>query len=393
MKSSKFVIVLLLCGISSGTALAQNTDLTTLNFTVEEAPEWTALFKRTSGWFGADGVYSIPLNGSDKPGNNTKTLLLFSDTMIGEIKDGKPQPGYTMVNNTNAFISGEPKPENIKFNYPVAINGKPLTTFIPNTPNTQKGEYYWLGDGFVNETNGKVYIHAYRVRNDKPEDVWAFEEKGTTLISFPKNSQPPFKDQKQMDTPFFIEGKTPTDYGVLGSAVFVNTEKAGAPAPDGHIYVYGTRTKNKTLLVARVQPKDYEDFTKWRYWDGTAWNTDINKIADVTDRVSHELSVTPLADGRYILIFQEDGIGNNVSARLSTTPYGPFGPVIKLYETTVNKENKNFLPYNAKAHPNLSKPGELLVSYNVISFDFYNDMKIYPQHYRPRFVRLKFGDK
>lgn len=375
-------------------AIAQNTgvkniDTTTLNFTVEEAPEWTTLFKRTSGWFGADGVYSIPLNGSDKPGNNTKTLFVFSDTMVGEIKDGIPQPGYTMVNNTNAYITGEPSVKNIQFNWAKDAKGNPLSTFVARTPKTAKGEYFWLGDGFVNEANDKVYLHTYRIRNQNPSDVWAFEEMGTALVTFPKNSKPPFVDQKQMDTPFFIEGKTPADYGVLGSAVFVNTKKAGAPNPDGYIYLYGTRTKKQTLLVARVQPKDYEDFSKWRYWDGTGWNTDINKIADVTNRVSHEVSVSPLPDGRYILIFQADGIGNYVAARLSPTPYGPFGPVINLYETPVNKENKNFLPYNAKAHPNLSKPGELLISYNVISFDFYNDMKIHPQHYRPRFIRLK----
>ncbi|MEO6149816.1 MAG: DUF4185 domain-containing protein [Mucilaginibacter sp.] len=388
------LLAFLATALYSNTAVSQskqkNTDTTTLKFTVEEAPEWTALFKRTSGWFGADGVYSIPLNGSDKPGNNTKTLIVFSDTMVGEIKDGVPQPGYTMVNNTNAIITGDPKPENIKFNYDTDDKGVPKTTFIASTPKTAPGEYYWLGDGFVNEANNKVYIHAYRVRNKKPEDVWAFEEVGTTLISFPKNSKPPFKDQKQMDTPFFIDGPTPADYGVLGSGVFVNTAKAGAPNPDGYIYVYGTRTKKKSLLVARVLPKDYENFSKWRYWDGKTWNTDIKQIADVTDRVSHELSVSPLPDGRYILVFQADGISYTTAARIGLTPYGPFGPVINLYESQVGKENKNFLPYNAKAHPNLSKPGELLISYNVIGFDFYNDMKTSPQHYRPRFIKLKF---
>ncbi|RCH54336.1 hypothetical protein DJ568_13685 [Mucilaginibacter hurinus] len=372
-------------------SVVTNKDTTTFKFTVEEAPEWTALFKRTSGWFGADGVYSIPINGSDKPGNNTKTLIVFSDTMVGEIKDGTPQPGYTMVNNTNAIITGEPKPENIKFNYAVDEKGRPATTFVPNTPNTEPGDYYWLGDGFVNEANNKIYLHAYRIRNQKPEDVWAFEERGTTLITFPKDSKPPFKEQKQMDTPFFIEGATPADYGVLGSGVFVNTKKAGAPTPDGYIYVYGTRTKKKSLLVARVLPKDYEDFSKWRYWDGKTWNTDIKQIADVTDRVSHELSVSPLPDGRYILVFQADGIGYTTAARIGLTPYGPFGPVINLYESKVGEENKNFLPYNAKAHPNLSKPGELLISYNVIGLDFYNDMKKHPQHYRPRFFKIKFN--
>ena len=70
---------------------SQNIDLTHLNFTVEEAPEWTNLFNRTSGWFGADGIFAIPKNGVDKLSDSAETVLLFSDTMIGEIEDGKPK--------------------------------------------------------------------------------------------------------------------------------------------------------------------------------------------------------------------------------------------------------------------------------------------------------------
>jgi len=44
---------------------------------------WTKLFERTEGWLGADGIYSIPLNGVDSPASatdGTKTLFVFSDT-------------------------------------------------------------------------------------------------------------------------------------------------------------------------------------------------------------------------------------------------------------------------------------------------------------------------
>ena len=39
-----------------------------LTFTSKPAPEWTALMERTSGWFGADGIYSIPLHGVEDQG-------------------------------------------------------------------------------------------------------------------------------------------------------------------------------------------------------------------------------------------------------------------------------------------------------------------------------------
>jgi hypothetical protein len=45
--------------------IQQPKDLTTLNYKVEETPEWTELLKRKSGWFGGDGIFTIPLNGKE----------------------------------------------------------------------------------------------------------------------------------------------------------------------------------------------------------------------------------------------------------------------------------------------------------------------------------------
>ncbi len=47
--------------------------------------------------------------------------------------------------------------------------------------------------------------------------------------------------------------------------------------------------------------------------------------------------------------------------------------------------------YNAKAHPHLSPPGELLIRYNVDSSDFWGQFKN-ADIYRPRFIRLKWSD-
>src|ERR1700712_2146242 len=71
-----------------------NVDLTTLKYTVEEAPDWTNLFVRTSGWFGADGIYALPADGARSKGASaaSKNMFIFSDSMVGEIKDGKMQP-------------------------------------------------------------------------------------------------------------------------------------------------------------------------------------------------------------------------------------------------------------------------------------------------------------
>jgi len=78
-----------------------------------------------------------------------------------------------------------------------------------------------------------------------------------------------------------------------------------------------------------------------------------------------------------------------VAMRIGFSPWGPFGPAKKIWECTESHENKNYFTYNAKAHPLLSAPGELLISYNVNSFDFFKEIQKNPYLYRPRFIRLK----
>lgn len=369
----------------------KNTDITHLDFTIEEAPEWSALFNRTSGWFGADGIFTIPLNGVYKADDSDSTIFIFSDTMVGEIVDGKLQPGSRMVNNSVAYLKGvEPKEENIKFYYDENEEGIAETIFNPNTPKTEPNDYFWLGDGFVNTAlNNNIYIFAYRMRNLSSEE-WSFSQMGNVLIKIPEGSRPPYKDQQQIETPFFYGGNYEADNGSLGAGIFVNTEEAGTPNPDGYVYVYGVKGKEKNLFVARVKPESFEQFGQWQFWDGADWNMDKNKIAFVTDSVSNELSVTPLADGRYALVFQIGGMGHAVGLRLGLSPQGPFGPIIKLWDCKEVKR-ENYIVYNAKAHPRLSQPGELIISYNVNAFNFFKEIKDNPNLYRPRFLRLKIN--
>lgn len=398
IKGFAFVSLLSVCACSTNKPVATqttaviNTDLNNFKFTVEEAPEWTNLFNRTSGWFGADGIFAIPQNGVDKASDDAETILLFSDTMIGEIENGKPKEGYVMIHNSVAALKGaEPKEKNIKFYWDKKPNGSPESVFIPATPDTKPEDYYWLGDGFVNRAlNDNTYIFGYRIRDVKSAGKFPFEQVGTTLIIIPKGSKPPFKNQRQIDFPFFTPGKDLSRAVAFGSGIYVNTKKAGAVNPDGYVYVYGVKGNEKDVVVARVLPEDFEKFDGWRFWNGSNWVPDMSNLAAITNHASNELSISPLADGRYALFFQVDGISSTVGMRLGSSPIGPFGPVINVFDCKGSLDAKNFFSYNAKAHPALSKPGELLVSYNVNSFDFHNDIKMYPNLYRPRFIKVKF---
>ena len=384
------------CTVLHHKKIKEQSSLSHISFSVEEAPEWSALFKRTNGWYGGDGIFFLPTNGKENepPTDASKNLIIFSDTMLKDSTDDANGMGV-MLHNTVALLRGKsPEKDSLSFYWDYDTTQKKKTIFIPNTLSTKPNDYYWLGDGFVNTAqNNTTYIFAYKMRNLDDKDDWSFTLTKTNLIKIPAGSAPPFKDQQQIETPLAINGPGKEDKGSFGSGIFVNTKEAGVLNGDGFVYVYGIKGKQKNVVVARVLPQSFDDFATWHFWDGKEWNTDINQSAIITNKVSDELSITPLPDGRYALVFQLMGMGTSVAMRIGASPVGPFGPVIKLYDCPENKENKNYFAYNAKAHPSISKPGELLISYNVNAFHFREEILKNPFLYRPRFVRLKFTDK
>lgn len=391
---------LLMAGCNSNSQTPAETkkplSLDSVSFTTEEAPEWSKLFKRTLGWFGGDGIFAVTRDGRENANAaaGSETIIWFSDTMLGEIgPDGKLKPGYEMIHNSIAVLKGaEPDSNRINFYWPKE-GGKNKSLFTPKTPATGADEYYWMGDGFVNQAkNNDLYIFGYRIKDTHDGSPFPFKEMGNTLVVLPGNSQPPFASQRQLDIPFFL-GKAVDSTGTFGAGILVNTKEAGAADPDGFVYIYGIRGQKKELMVARVEPASIEDFSKWTFYDGAGWTTDLSKIRTVTDQLSNELGVMRLKDGRYALVFQEEGLGKYVGMRLGSSPVGPFGKVIRLFDCGPSvADDKDFFPYNAKVHTVLSQPNELLISYNVNSFDFFNDVKVHPQLYRPRFVKVKINE-
>jgi hypothetical protein len=363
-----------------------------VEYTVERAPEWTALFKRSKGWFGGDGIFAIPFSGVDGLTDDS-VLFLFSDTMVGEIKikDGKLAPGYKMVNNSVMILNGEePVAERSHFLIKETKSEDPTTLFVPRTANARAGEYYWLGDGFVNHSNGNMYIFAYRIRNTADKTDFPFQEVGNALLVIPKGSKFPFENYQQLELPFNNEGEPPVSFG---AAVLSSTPSDKTFSPDGFLYVYGIRGKTKELVVARVIPNAVEDFSAWKFWNGNTWDDRLKNASAIEDSVSNELSVTPIGENRYALVYQYGGIFPEIYMQFASTPVGPFGSRKKVWDTTNDIKDSDLFTYNAKAHPAISKPGELLVSYNVNSFKFFDVIERMPDLYRPRFIRIVFDSK
>ncbi|MCP4311026.1 MAG: DUF4185 domain-containing protein [Bacteroidetes bacterium] len=364
--------------------------LTPLTFSGEPAPEWTALMERTSGWFAADGIFTIPLDGREDQGvKRKKTLFIFSDTYIGEVINNVPKPGNVMVNNTTAWMDGiEPDESAISFEYNRDEKGNPTTYFVPDNDQSQAGEYFWLGDGFINHEKGNaLYLFAYHVYKTGP-NVFDFEQTDIALLKIKNPTSKGISSYEQLPTYLgFIHPERGRVY--FGSGVFVNTKKAKAPDPDGYVYIYGVTEEKKSLIAARVRPGKIEKFDKWTFWNGESWVTNKEEVAPIVEHVSNELSVTPTGDGRYLLTFTVMGLSEKIGIRVGSSPVGPFGEIHEVY-TCPEYAEKGLFPYNAKAHYHLSKPGKLLVSYNTITFNFWEDIQKDASIYHPRFIWVNY---
>lgn len=397
-------------------------------------PAWTELFDRTDpdgmGWLAADGIYSVALNGieySRTAAASSPTLLWFSDTVIGSFEDGDREE-TTLVNNSLAVIEpfeGDvPTADQCQFYYATDANGDPTAVFTPETPTASSENWYWPKGGFVDPSDGSVRVFAMRMR-DTGAGAFGFATDGMALLTLDRQHlRPIVRSITCGDTPandtLLAEPPTQTELPVyepggadrgskhFGDAILVNTAAAGAPDPDGYLYVYGledlqretTRDNpDKGLLVARVHPGNVTNTDAWRYWDGSAWSPELETATPVSIRASDEMSITPLSDGRYLHVFQLDTITDHVAVNVSERPQGPFGDPTLIYDSPVperfaDQGNEGVFAYNAKAHPHLSPPGELLISYNVNdrSNGLFEDTEVYDQWidevYQPRFVRM-----
>jgi hypothetical protein len=147
------------------------------------------------------------------------------------------------------------------------------------------------------------------------------------------------------------------------------------------------------LVVARVAVDKVEDFTQWRFRTADGWSDQSQDAASLATYVTTEFSVTRLNAGEHplwVLIQSEAWFGTRVMARTARSMFGPWSKAEPVYQVPNVDSNKKHFTYAAKAHPEISRPGELLVSYVVNSFDF-GESSSNASIYRPRFVRVPHG--
>jgi len=378
-----FLFMFFVAGTPFPALLAQ---VITHNQPGSNAERFTKMFDRSEIWLGADGIYSIPLNGNDSWGNANKetgTLFVFSDTMVGTADpETKRFRDANMVNHSAAILSNVEPPQAAEQEHTIQFfygrNGDMSRTNL-------FGKRYWLQDGIA--IDGKVYLTAMI-----PGAQWKPTQ--IDLISVPIVSSDTLDWAKATITEKFpaVFAENELYHAVFGIGILDHI------ARDGYIYVYGyrdtLRTGQKFLIAARVKPESFANADEWRFWDGKEWVSDITVTfrdeALLAERISTELSVTPIGEDRYLLVYMQSVMSDRLAYKVGSSPIGPFGEAVIFHRAPEPTEmGPPIYSYNAKAHPHLSAPGLLLISYNV------NRLRSLPQttnDYRPRFVELRISE-
>ncbi len=354
---------------------------------VEPATDWSDLFDCTSGWTGSDASYSIPLSGYERPNDPyyEGTLFVYGDTFIGEVDGNDRRQNFSMIRNTAGFLASRlPQPDSINFIWRDSTSGDPRPVFMATTPLAGPADWIWPMDGIA--LNDSVYVYGLRLEPD--DGVWGFAVAGVTLISFPLDSLPRIVAIHQIDMPgLFCDDTTTGNNIVMGQALLPLTAESGNSEPDGYIYIYGPRSTSygKKLLAGRFLPENIRNDTAYEFWNGTAWVSEVSEAVELADGLSQEFSVTQTDDGQYLAVFINK---SSVGINFGDSPVGPFKVLFQtIYVCPEPFTNSNIFVYNAKAHPHLSQPNQLLISYNVNSMSL-NDLVNQADIYRPRFITL-----
>jgi len=340
------------------------------DWTSQAIPQYDQLFQQTNDWIGADGDFAVALT-------NGLTLWLFSDTFIGQVRDGhRVHPA--MINNSAAWQHGiDPGSATVEFFHGQSPDGK-ATALI--TPNDGRG-WFWLADGVV--AHGKLVLFLAQIERTDDKSVFGFRQIGAWLDEVSNPLAPPAQWQMtQTKVPFasFTSGEN----RFFGSALL---------ATNGFIYIYGTRERNdagKQMILARVPDTNLANFAAWQFRVRDGWSTNVADAVDLCDRMATEFSVSWLPSAqRYVSICTENGLSEKIIARTAMEPWGPWSSATTVYLCPEASWDKQIFCYAAKAHPMLSSaPDELIVTYAANTFNLaqvVNDARLY----WPRFVRVQ----
>lgn len=316
-------------------------------------PEYNALFTRYGpGWTGADSTYSVSLP-------DGRTLWIFSDTFMGKVNPDRSRPADSpLVRNSLVVQQGQEL---------TTLNrlgpGGPSSFFAEPAPD----DWYWVYDATVENNKLRIFLLRFtRTGTGSFDFAWV----GNALATL---SLPSLKLER-IDP-------LPSSSGVSWGAAIMETS--------AYTYIYGTEDlgAQKYMHLARVRSGRVSQPGAWEYRTDEGWSGTAAASRRLLVGVGNEYSVSKLRGGFMLVTMNtQEAFSRELLAYFSCSPQGPWEARTVLYQTP--ETGGNVFTYNAHAHPQLTRGGEVLISYNSNSFVF-EDVFANADLYRPHFVRVR----
>jgi hypothetical protein len=307
-------------------------------------------------WAGADGTYSVPI-----PGGHD--AWLFNDTFLGPVNANESLPSTAGSIHNSAVLSN--------------LRATHIGTFITGGTRqdpqalvepTNSAYWYWNTDGIVDQ--GHLYVFE---QENGPTDSPPPFDFGQTGMAIAKFSLPGMH----------LESVTPT-YGGTDISWGVQLLREGP-----WIYIYGVESGSglagKEVHLARARTGRL--LGPWQFSTGSGWSSNPAASASLLGDVGSSYGVTRV-DGQYVLATTDSFLDPQIYLYTAPTPAGPFTGGTEIY--TPPQAGGDIYTYNVAAHPELTGPGKLVLSYNVNSSNL-SDLYANINNNRARFITVSFA--
>jgi hypothetical protein len=365
------------------------------DFAAAEAPSWDAVFLRTKGWTGADGINTADLL-------DGRILWMFGDTWIGDIRQGRHAENSELVSNTlavhekpDAGNGTPPDPKAVRFYW--EQSGRKNQAWIRPDLAGGSGWYWPSGNGLmVKDAFGKyrlLFFMNQLAQSPGSSEMWAFYRSKNVLVIVgnPDQEVLDWRVQK-VSVPLSLSAGGKIGWGVTLLSVPDTGQTQGS-----HLYIYGideSDIQNKKLILARSAAGRVEDADNWQAYHGNGvWGAIAPECYPIAEHLASELSVEPVVIGGnlwYVMVHSEDGFGSHILVRMAKRPEGPWSKPFPVYQVEGIRNDKSLVTYAAKSHACISRSGELLVSYVINAIDF-DKVSENADLYRPRFIRISLN--
>lgn len=352
-------------------------------------------FAAQGHWYGADGVYSVPVS-------RGRSIWLFGDTLAAD-KIGLPDRiGTRLLSGMTVGVSDCGPDGGFSIGYRFAEeDGSRAMLFRPREPRfldkkSPDYRYYWPLDAFLH--GGKLHLALVEIGKadpDKPPDVMNFQPKGTLLATVPNYLEP--------------VGKWDISYRRLSSGDLA-TPGGGIAVGGDYAYFYtyfndvpGAAPRGLTRLpLATLGHGRPEERIEYLARDGR-WKRGLppsrkSALIVMADNAT-EMTVRYLPELRkWVALYNyADGFGtaslknpvtpgDKVVYRLADGPEGPWSEPWELFRIdakrlTGDRYDPTVFCYAAKMHPQFMRDGKIAVTYACNSTDFFGtllkDMDVY----------------